>query len=179
MLLGFTDGLVKTTHFDAEMSMLADRHYSRRTIGARQFLYSGRKLVLRNTEGTVLFGWIWAEDDKRMDGQRGFNCAIFRNESKRKSSEIILEAELEAIAKWGINRMFTYIDPQKTKSIVALRDYPKWGIKKGERIVGFSYRKAGWKPVLKKGGRPHLSHAGQWLFVKYHREARSLQIGHL
>lgn len=38
MLLPFTDALVVTTPFDAECSMLADRHYSRRTVGARQFL---------------------------------------------------------------------------------------------------------------------------------------------
>src|ERR1051326_6999813 len=94
MMLPFTLDLVKTTHFDAEMSMLADRHYSRRTIGARQFLYSGRKLVLRNTEGTILFGWLYPDPTMRMDGQRGYNCAIFHNESGRKASEIILEAEI-------------------------------------------------------------------------------------
>ena len=80
MLLPFTDGLVKTTHFDCEMSRLADRHYSRRTIGARQFLYSGRKLVLRNAEGSVLFAWMYPDPTMRMDGQVGYNCAIFRNE---------------------------------------------------------------------------------------------------
>src|ERR1700747_328960 len=126
MLLPFTDGLVKTTHFDGEMSILSDRHYSRRTPGARQFLYSGRKLVLRNTEGTVLFGWVWPEDDKRMDGQTGYNCAIFRNESRRKSSEIILEAEQHAFEKWGPNRCYSYIDPNKTRPIKALRNYPQW-----------------------------------------------------
>lgn len=146
--------------------MLADRHYSRRTIGARQFLYSGRKLVLRNTEGTVLFGWIWAQDDKRMDSQTGYNCAIFRNESRRKSSDIILEAERLAFEKWGPNRCYTYIDPKKTQTIIALRNYPRWGVRKGQRIIGFCYRKAGWKPVVDKGGHPHLSKAGQWLFVK-------------
>lgn len=166
MLLPLTDGLVKTTHFDGEMAALADRHYSRRKVGARQFLYSGRKLVLRNTEGTVLFGWIWADDDKRMDGQTGYNCAIFRNESDRKASDIILEAEWAAFKKWGPNRCYTYIDPAKTAVIVAPRNYRKWGIRKGERIVGFCYRKAGWKPRLYKNGKPHLSIAGQWLFVK-------------
>src|SRR5579864_1157922 len=169
MLLPLTDGLIRTTHFDGEMSLLADRHYSRRTVGARQFLYSGRKLVLRNCEGTVLFGWIWPDDDKRMDGQTGYNCAIFRNESGRKSSEIILEAERLAFAKWGPNRLYSYIDPAKTQTITALRDYPKWGIRRGERIVDFCYRKAGWKPRLKKNGKPHLSMAGQWLFVKTHK----------
>ena len=159
MFLPLTDGLIKTTHFDGEMAALADRHYSRRTIGARQFLYSGRKLVLRNTEGTVLFGWIWADDDKRMDGQTGYNNAIFRNESARQSSDIIREAESMAFAKWGPNRLYTYIDPAKTKIIK----------RRGLRIVGFCFRKAGWKPVVHKNGKPHLSKAGQWLFVKlYH-----------
>lgn len=166
MILPLTEGLIKTTHFDGEMAALADRHYSRRTIGARQFLYSGRKLVLRDCEGLILFGWIWPEDDKRMDRQTGYNCAIFRNESKRKASDIILEAEREAFKKWGSNRLYTYIDPNKTAIIKALRNYPQWGIRRGERIVGFCYRKAGWKPRLKKNGQPHLSKAGQWLFVK-------------
>jgi len=171
--LAFDDRLIRTTHFDGEMSLLADRHYSRRslpdrilvdlelhrTVGAQQFLYSGRKLVLRNAEGTVLFGWIWPHDDKRMDGQTGYNCAIFRNESRRRASDIILEAEQAAFAKWGPNRLYTYIDPAKTAVIKC----------HGERIVGFSFRKAGWKPLIHKNGKPHLSKAGQWLFVKpYH-----------
>jgi hypothetical protein len=50
------DSLYATTHFDPAMAALADRHYSRRTPGARQFLSSGRKLVLRNAAGTILFG---------------------------------------------------------------------------------------------------------------------------
>jgi hypothetical protein len=111
MRFAFDNSLIRTTHFDGEMSMLADRHYSRRTVGARQFIYSGRKLVLRNAEGTVLFGWVWPEDDKRMDGQTGYNCAIFRNESSRKASEIILEAERLAFEKWGPNRLYTLHRP--------------------------------------------------------------------
>jgi len=34
MRLPFSSGLIRTTHFDDEMRMLADRHYSRRTVGA-------------------------------------------------------------------------------------------------------------------------------------------------
>jgi hypothetical protein len=166
MLLPFTDDLVPTSPWDGEMAIFSDRHYSRRTVGARQFMYSGRKLVLRNTEGTILFGWIWAEDDKRDDGQTGYNCTIFRNESPRKASDIILEAEKLAFAKWGPNRLYTYIDPAKTATITALRDYPKWGVRRGERIVGFCYRKAGWKPVIHKNGKPHLSNRRLQLFVK-------------
>lgn len=168
-MLPFTSGLVRTTHFDGEMSKLADRHYSRRTIGARQFLYSGRKLVLRNTEGSILFAWLYPDPAMRMDGQRGYNCAMFHNESGRKASEIILEAERLAFEKWGPNRLYTYVDPAKTKTIEALRDYPRLGIRRGERIVGFCYRKAGWKPLVTKDGHPRLSKAGQWLFVKLNR----------
>lgn len=115
MLPMFGNRLVETNHFDHEMADLADRHYSRRTVGARQFLYAGRKLVLRNSSGTVLFGWMWPDDDKRMDGQTGYNCAIFRNESKRLASEIILEAEDYAVRKWGRNRFYTYVDPKSVK----------------------------------------------------------------
>lgn len=161
MLLPFETGLIRTTHFDAEMAQLADRHYSRRTVGARQFLYSGRKLVLRNAEGTILFGWVFPDPAMRMDSQRGYNCAIFRNESVRRSSDIILEAERMAFSKWGPARCYTYIDPAKTASIK----------RRGVRVVGFSYRKAGWKPLLHKNGRQHLSQSGQHLLVKlYHPE---------
>lgn len=116
MLLPFWEGLVKTSHFDPEMRMLADRHYSRRTVGAKQFTYAGRKLVLRDTQGDVLFAWLWPQDELRMDGQTGYNCTIFRNESGRRSSDIIREAEQHATAKWGPNRFYTYVDPRKVSS---------------------------------------------------------------
>lgn len=160
MRLPFTNDLIVTNHFDPEMAMLADRHYSRRTVGARQFLYSGRKLVIRDAAGDVLFAWLYPDPTMRMDGQIGYNCAIFRNESTRRSSEIILECERLAFEKWGPNRLYTYVDPEKTKTIM----------RRGKRIVGFSYRKAGWKPLVWKNGQTRISKAGQHLLVKlYHR----------
>ena len=129
MMLPLWDGLVKTTHFDPEMAALADRHYSRRTIGARQFCYAGRKLVLRDTRGDVLFVWMWQLDEMRMDNQTGYNCAIFRNESGRLASDIILEAERAAFAQWGPNRVYTYVDGRKIKS----------------SNPGFCFQKAGWQ----------------------------------
>ena len=163
MLLPLVEGLVRTTHFDSEMACLADRHYSRRTVGARQFLYSGRKLVLRNTEGTVLFAWLYPDPAMRMDGQKGYNCAIFRNESTRPASEIILEAEKAAFEKWGPARLYTYVDPAKTKTIKV----------RGRRVVGWCYIKAGWKPVVHKNGKPRVSNAGQHLLVKLFHERDS------
>jgi len=116
MLLPLVDGLMKTTPFDHECAALADRHYSRRTVGARQFAYNGKKLVLRNAEGSVLFVWMFPDQTMRFDGQIGFNNCIFRNESARQSSDIILEAEWHAVLKWGPNRAYTYIDPTKILS---------------------------------------------------------------
>jgi hypothetical protein len=108
MLLPFNDGLVRVGKFDAESVLLADRHYSRQKRGTNQFMPPGKTMVLRNAEGTVVFGWLWQE--KRDDGQDGYNCSIFRNESARRSSDIILEAERMVVAEWGQNRGFTYVD---------------------------------------------------------------------
>lgn len=116
MLLPLSDGLMRTSPFDSECAELADRHYSRRTIGAKQFAYNGRKLVLRDQAGLVLFVWMFPDPTLRMDGQTGYNNAIFRNESTRRSSEIILEAEALAVEKWGPNRAYTYIDPREVVS---------------------------------------------------------------
>jgi len=140
MLLPLFDGLVKTTHFDGECAELADRHYSRRTPGARQFLYSGRKLVLRDAVGLIVFGWMYPDAEMRMDGQTGYNCAIFRNESTRPGSDIILEAERAAVAYWGPNRGYTYVDPRHVKS-------PN---------PGYCFKLAGWYFVKRTADGKHL-----------------------
>lgn len=140
MLLPLSDGLMRTTPFDHECAELADRHYSRRTVGARQFAYSGRKLVLRDAVGLVLFVWMFPDPEKRMDGQAGYNNAIFRNESARQSSDIILEAERHAVAKWGPNRAYTYIDPRKVQSA----------------NPGYCFKVAGWVRVGYSADGKHL-----------------------
>ncbi len=150
MRLAFTDRLIMTTHFDPEMAQLADRHYSRRTVGARQFLYSGRKIVIRDAAGDVLFGWLFPDEDKRMDGQTGYNCAIFRNESPRRSSEIILECEAIAADKWGPGRMYTYVNPSKISS----------------SNPGYCFKRAGWSNVRSSDGSIHMSKTGQHLLFK-------------
>ena len=140
MLPIFGEGLIVTNHFDQTCRMLADRHYSRRTVGARQFCYSGRKLVLRNAEGSVLFVWMFPEAKYRMDGMDGYNCAIFRNESTRRSSEIILEAERMAVDKWGPGMAYTYIDPRRIRS----------------RNPGYCFKMAGWRFLRVSKGEKHL-----------------------
>ena len=79
----------------------------------------------------------------RMDGQTGYNCSICRNESTRRSSDIILEAETLAFDKWGPNRLYTYVDPRKIKSV----------------NPGYCFKVAGWRFV-------RLSKSGQHLLAK-------------
>jgi hypothetical protein len=79
----------------------------------------------------------------RMDSQTGYNCAIFRNESPWRSSDIILEAEAAAFARWGANRLYTYVDGRKIRST----------------NPGFCFQAAGWR----KTGR---SKSGLTLLVK-------------
>ena len=85
-------------------------------------------MVFRSAEGDVVFGWLWQQ--KRDDGQAGYNCSIFRNESERLSSEIILEAERKAWVRWPGVRLFTYVDSKKVR--------PK-------RDPGRCFRCAGWR----------------------------------
>jgi hypothetical protein len=138
MMLAFTDSLLITTKADPEMVMLADSHYSRQKIGTPQFMPPGKTIVIRNSEGTLLFGWLWQQ--YRDDRESGYNCSIFRNESGRLCSEIILECEEIVIKCWGLNRFFTYVDPSEITS-------PN---------PGYCFKKAGWKFVRTVSDGKHL-----------------------
>ena len=145
MLLPWTDDMVVTTPFDAECAALADRHYARQTVGSNQFMGNGKKLVLRDTEGTIVFGWLWSAF--RKDGEQGYNCAIFRKESAdRRASDVILEAEQKAVDKWGPNRAFTFIDPMEVPPTF-VRGLPCWG---------WCFYKAGWHFVKTTASGKHL-----------------------
>lgn len=156
MMLPFTTGLVRVGKGDYDSVQLADRHYSRQKVGTPQFMPPGRTMVLRNTEGTVVFGWLHQEI--RDDHQKGFNCCIFRNESARQSSEIIREAEAMVWAAWGRSRLFSYVDPTELRQPTQKYRKPK--------IPGRCFFAAGWKLRVRKNGRPHVSTNGLWLFVK-------------
>lgn len=143
MLLHFDETLQFASPYDSECAALADRHYSRRKIGARQFMPNGRKLVIRDTAGLIVFGWLLALPEYRLDKQAGYNCTIFRNESQRRSSDVILEAEAMAFRRWGPARTFTYIDPRKIAS----------------RNPGYCFKCAGYKLV-------HVTRRGLHLLAK-------------
>jgi len=130
--------LLITTKFDHEMARLADMHYSRRVHGDRQFMPPGRTIVIRDQLGLLVFGW--SSQVYRWDGETGYNCSIFRNESGRLSSEVILECEEIAVRKWGPDRFFTYIDPSKIRST----------------NPGYCFKQAGWRFVRTNREGKHL-----------------------
>lgn len=112
---------------------LADRHYSRRTVGSPQFMPPGQTLVLMTPAGDAVFGWWRPHPDsglKALNGLDGWTCTIFRNESKRLSSALILEAEEELRRRHdcGPDGLITYVWDKKLRST----------------NPGFCFKLAGW-----------------------------------
>lgn len=123
---------------DGDRACLAlyERHYSayRYADGRKRRLFCGpgRKLVLRTWWGDACFVWrrfIDACIDVRTgQPQVGINCAVFRNESRHRSSDLIRQADAIADCEWPHCRHYTYVNPQAVAS----------------RNPGFCFLVAGW-----------------------------------
>ena len=95
------------------------RHYSSRRRSPKTrlplFVGPGEKLVLLSLKGDALFAW------RKMlysrDGQSGVCCAVFRNEGRRLSSTLIREAMRLAWKRWPGERLYTYVDPTRVRSV--------------------------------------------------------------
>lgn len=96
---------------------LYERHYSayRYKDGRQRRLFTGpgEKVVLRTETGDAFFVWRKFIDDS---GQKGINCAAFRNEGAHRSSELIRQADAVADCLWPDCRHYTYIDPARIAS---------------------------------------------------------------
>ena len=127
----------KVTKFNAAACRLADRHYSRRNVGAHQFMPPGQTIILLLEDFHALFGW-WRPHPnsglRAMNGLDGWTCTIFRNESPVRSSELILgaEAELYRYADGcGPDGLLTYVWDRKVRS----------------RNPGYCFLCAGWRRI--------------------------------
>jgi hypothetical protein len=105
--------------FEGYAAELADRHYSRRTVGSPQFMPPGETVVLYHPDGAV-FGW-WrphpSSGIKQMNGLDGWTCTIFRNETGLRASDLILSAEEFLRGKTcGPDGLLTYVWDKKIKS---------------------------------------------------------------
>jgi hypothetical protein len=131
-----------TTAGDRRGARLADRHYSRQTIGARQFSPPGRKFVLVTPAGGAV--WVtsfpYAEYVKH-EWRGRWTCSLFRNESPYLSSELITEAVAATLAlarlhpNWGpppdvAHPIITMVNPERIRR---------------KRDPGRCFRRAGWE----------------------------------
>lgn len=102
---------------DLDCLDLYERHYScyRYADGRKrtQFVGPGEKVVLRTERADALFVWRNFIDDS---GQDGINCAVFRNESPYRSSDLIRQADCIADCLWPGRRHYTYVRAEAVKS---------------------------------------------------------------
>ena len=115
---------------DASVRSVFDRHYSRRKYrdgrSPSLFVGPGEKMVLRTATCDAIFVW---RKFISMDGRRGVNCAVFRNESPELSSRLILEAERLADARWPGEEFYTYVNSRRIRST----------------NPGYCFQRAGWR----------------------------------
>ena len=86
----------------------------------------GEKMVMLTAEADAL--WVWRKFINAR-GDTGVNCAVFRNESRHRSSDLILAAEKLAWIRWPGERLYTYVNPDAVRSI----------------NPGYCYKAAGWR----------------------------------
>lgn len=129
--------------FDPIGARIADRHYSRQTIGSPQFVGSGSDVVLlAPTEGEATALWVtkWQKFVRTEWWVNAWVCSLFRNEGAGLSSELVTEATAATRAGWGDppeNGFVTFVNADRTRR---------------KRDPGRCFRKAGWKEVGLTGG---------------------------
>jgi len=130
---------------DLDCLELYERHYSCNKYAdgrvRRLFVGPGEKLCLRTERADAMFVWRRFIDDciDQRTGlqQRGINCAVFRNESAIRSSDLIRQADAIADRIWPDCRHYTYVNRKAIKSA----------------NPGFCFLAAGWKKCgMTKGG---------------------------
>jgi hypothetical protein len=123
---------IVTDKGDQTVRSLMDEHYSRQTIGARQFCRPGHNLVLRTADGSAAWiSWRGIRDDGIEDA---WECTAFRNTSGKVSSDLIHWAVYATICEWGhvfpAAGMITYVDGKKVSSEVPGYCFIRAGFKK-------------------------------------------------
>jgi hypothetical protein len=132
-----------SNRFDPQGAALADRHYSRGTVGSPQFVGSGSDVVLiAPLEGSPQALWVtkWQKYVRTPWWVDAWICSLFRNEGAGLSSELITEATAATCAVWGDpppRGFVTFVNADKTRT---------------KRDPGRCFRKAGWKEVGRTNG---------------------------
>ncbi|OBW54611.1 hypothetical protein A9986_13340 [Solibacillus silvestris] len=147
LMLDFMDGkhtlwqVKKKT--DVTCRQLADRHYSRQTVGATSFCRPGKNYVLRTAAGDAV--WVGWYSKFRDDCFTAIECTLFRNESEHLSSDLIILASLMTFEHFKKDNapmtLLTYVDQKSVKS----------------SNTGYCYLKAGYKKLEHKSSKGLLA----------------------
>jgi hypothetical protein len=132
----------RSHHADPRACALADRHYSRKTVGAPQFCPPGRKVVFLTDRADAVWATSWPFAEYVAHAWAGaWVNTMFRNESSHLSSELIREAVAATRYIWPDvpdQGIVTFIDMKKVRK---------------KRDFGVCYRHAGWHECgMTKGG---------------------------
>jgi hypothetical protein len=127
---------------DPAARALADRHYSRQSRHAPQFVPPGRCLVLLSADRSALWVTSWPLAEYARHAWAGaWVCSLFRNEGAALSSALITHAVAHTRAHWPAvpaGGIVTFVDPGKSE--------PK-------AVPGWCFLRAGWSHVgFTKGG---------------------------
>jgi len=121
---------------DPRARSLADRHYNRQVVGARQFVPPGRCVVLLTAAADALWITSWPQAAYVQHAWAGaWICSAFRNESAALSSGLITAAEAATRAVFGDPPplgFVTFVDPRHVRR---------------KRDPGRCFRRAGWTHV--------------------------------
>jgi hypothetical protein len=102
---------------ESELRAIYERHYScyhyKDGRKPKKFTGPGEIIVLTTPTRDAL--WVWRKF-KDASGQRGINCAVFRNEGETRSSDLIREADAIADFCWPGERHYTYVRSEAVKS---------------------------------------------------------------
>lgn len=133
------DGWIDIRDGDPRLREIYERHYScyqyadgrkpKKTCGPGQYM------ALMTPMADAIF--IWRKFISK-DNQEGINCAVFRNESKWLSSDLIKAAMVRAWSRWPGARLYTYVNALNVRS----------------SNPGCCFKKAGWREcgITKKRG---------------------------
>lgn len=150
---------------DVRARILADKHYSRQSVGHPQFCAPGNNIVLIIPIGATA-GALWVShrpdpsanlNKFRADGFEYWHNGLFRNETNIRSSELILKAIAITKYFWGdmlpLHGFHSFVDDRKVRGVPV----------RGKTIHGFSFMKAGFvlSPIRTKN-RNLL----RWIFSK-------------
>lgn len=148
---------------------MADRHYNRQKVGAKQFVPPGACLVLLTKPEDAMWITSWPKPEyTKHDWPGAWICSNFRNESPVLSSLLIREAVAATRTEWPEvpdMGMVTFVDPKKVRH---KRDPGRCFKKAGFRLVGMTKV----KKLLAFQMLPHEMpdpepplHSSDWLFA--------------